>query len=33
MVTVAIVPCPHMGKHPEVSMNMKAMSASGRVGG
>ena len=32
-VTVPIVPCPHMGRQPDVSMNRMAMSQSSRVGG
>ena len=28
-----IVPCPHMGRQPEVSMNRMPQSASSRVGG
>ena len=33
IVTVPIVPWPHIGRQPEVSMNRMAMSQSGRVGG
>ena len=33
MVTVPMVPWPHIGRQPEVSMNRMAMSQSGRVGG
>jgi hypothetical protein len=34
MVTVPIVPWPHIGRQPEVSMNRTATSQSGsRVGG
>ena len=32
-VTVPMVPCPHIGRQPEVSMNRMPMSQSGRVGG
>ena len=33
MVTVPMVPCPHIGRQPEVSMKSTATSQSGRVGG
>ena len=33
VVTVPIVPWPHMGRQPEVSMKRIATSQSGRVGG
>ena len=33
VVTVPIVPCPHIGRHPLTSMNRMATSQSGRVGG
>ena len=33
IVTVPIVPWPHIGRQPEVSMNRMAMSQSSRVGG
>ena len=33
MVTVPMVPCPHIGRQPEVSMNSTATSQSARVAG
>jgi hypothetical protein len=33
MVTVPMVPCPHIGRQPEVSMNRMPTSQSSRVGG
>ena len=33
IVTVPMVPWPHIGRQPEVSMNRMAMSQSSRVGG
>ena len=33
MVTVPMVPWPHIGRQPEVSMKSTATSQSGRVGG
>ncbi len=33
IVTVPIVPWPHIGRQPETSMNRIAMSQSARVGG
>jgi hypothetical protein len=32
-VATPIVPCPHIGRQPETSMNSTPKSASGRVGG
>ena len=32
-VATPIVPCPHIGRQPETSMNSTPQSASGRVGG
>ena len=32
-VATPIVPCPHIGRHPETSMKSTPKSASGRVGG
>jgi len=32
-VATPIVPCPHIGRHPDTSMNSTPTSASGRVGG
>jgi hypothetical protein len=32
-VATPIVPCPHMGRQPETSMNSTPQSASSRVGG
>ena len=33
MVTVPIVPCPHIGRQPDTSMNSTPRSPSGVVGG
>jgi hypothetical protein len=32
-VATPIAPCPHIGRHPDTSMNSTPTSASGRVGG